>query len=106
MGEAGCIVLGVGVGSKAPPSASSGISRVHPATGDSQGAGGTFLPKMYFPFITPERGKGPHVASWWPLSVAAGTRGEGEVAGPDGYHFLQQWLEIPPYQASLLQTQN
>lgn len=54
VGEPGCIVLGVRVGARPRLRLPLGYPVVHPATGDSQGAGGTFLPKMYFPFITLE----------------------------------------------------
>ena len=40
-----------------------GYPVVLPATGDSQGAGGTFLPKMSFPFTT-LKGKSSQMVSW------------------------------------------
>lgn len=40
-----------------------GYPVVHPATGDSQGAEGTFLPKMSFPFTT-LKGKSSQMVSW------------------------------------------
>lgn len=88
MGEPGCIVLGVGVGARPRLQLPLGYPVVHPATGDSQGAGGTFLPKMYFPFSTLKEERALTGPAGWPLSVAAGTGREGEVAGPDGGHFL------------------
>lgn len=104
VGEPGCIVLGVG-GRASPPGLPLGHPLVHPVTGDSQGAEGTFLPKMSFPFTTLKEERALIWPAGWPPSVAAGTRGEGEGGTSRRAPLPSTAAGDPSSQAGLLQPE-